>query len=199
MNNSQFYRLCASAFILLVLLSFGVQSCDKKTENDPAEVAEEQNEAKFENSANEEALEDDASFFVDIAELNLTGTELGRLAQQKGQSRQVKDHGKTMEADHRQANNALNDLAARKGFTIPTELTSDGKDAYDKLNKADAQSFDNEYLDKMIKLHEEGIEEFEENLSRTQDQDIRSWAQSNVAEWRKHLTHTREIRDKLKK
>ncbi len=199
MNNSQFYRLCASAFILLVLLSFGVQSCNKKTETDPAEVAEEQNDAKLDNMPNEDALADDASFLVDIAELNYAGIEIAKMAQQKGLSHQVKDHGKTMEADHRQANNKLNDLAARKGFSLPTALTEDGRDAHDKLNKKDAESFDEAYLDKMVKLHEEGIEEFEDNLSRTQDQDIRSWAESAVAEWRKHLTHTREVRDNIKK
>lgn len=199
MNNSQFYRLCAIAFLLLVSLSFGVQSCNKKAETDTKEIADDQNDAKFDERANDDSRTDDAEFLVEITELNLKGVELGRLAQQKGTSQSVKDHGKMMETEHRQLGNALNDLAARKDISLPTALTEDGKEAYKGLNEEKQDSFDKAYLDKMISIHEEGIEELEQQASRTQDEEIRNWANANLESWRAHLTHTREAKNQLRK
>ena len=85
MKNSSFYRLCALSMLMLSALTFSVQSCNKKEQpTDTEEVAEEQNEAKFDNDStgvDNDAKEDDSEFLVSAAEVDLKEIELGKLAQ----------------------------------------------------------------------------------------------------------------------
>ena len=61
-RTSLFSKMLLGAAV--VTLSFGMQSCkDENKQEDPKEVAEDENEAKFDDTANEE-MEDDADFLI---------------------------------------------------------------------------------------------------------------------------------------
>ena len=89
----------AVVFALLFLIS----SCNnEKKPEDTKEVAEEHNDAKFDNSK-----EKDAQFLVTAAEINLEEINLGQLAQNKGIMADVKALGKMMETEHSAAQKDL--------------------------------------------------------------------------------------------
>ena len=103
----------------VVTLSFGMQSCkDENKQEDPKEVAEDENEAKFDDTANEE-MEDDADFLIFAAEMDMKEIELGKLAQQKSTNPDVKALGKMMVDQHTTASATTKALAAKKNITLP--------------------------------------------------------------------------------
>ena len=105
----------SAVFVLLFLISS--YNNEKKPE-DTKEVAEEHNDAKFDNSK-----EKDAQFLVTAAEINLEEVNLGQLAQNKGTMADVKALGKMMETEHSAAQKDLQALAAKKQITLPHAWT----------------------------------------------------------------------------
>lgn len=166
-----------------LLLMLVIPACDNaKTIKDTAEVAEEQNDAKFNN-----AKEEDAEFMVNAAEISLEEIQLGQLAQTRGSASHVKDLGKMMVTEHQKAFAELQVLASAKQITIPTTLTDDGKETYNNLMNTKASNFDKEYADMMVNGHKDAISAFEEASTDAKDPDIRNWALSTLPSLRQHL------------
>ncbi len=188
---SGFARLVASLIIMIV---FAFISCngDKKPE-DTKVVAEEHNDAKFDN-----AKEDDAKFLVTAAEINLEEIQLGQLTQKNGMIKDVKDLGKMMETDHSGALKDLQALAAKKQITIPASLTDNGKDAYKKLMEKKGKDFDKAYCGMMVDGHKAAIDKFEKASTGAADPDIKAWAASMLPALRMHLDHSIACQAKCK-
>ena len=164
------------------LLLFTVTSCNNPSTPDSKAIAEDHNDAKFENEKKE-----DANFLVNAAEINIEEIELGRLAQTRGISAQVKELGKTMETAHAKALADLQGLAAKKQITIPTTLTDDGLSSQKKLTDIKGSDFDKEYVDMMVSGHKDAISKFEKISTEGYDSDIRNWAESMLPIFREHL------------
>jgi len=161
--------------------------------DDPKEIAEDQNEEKFDDRKSEK----DAAFLVEAAEINLEEIKLGELAQQKGMTAETKALGKMMVTEHTAALKDLKTLAANKSITIPAVLTEDGQDAWDDLNEEKGTDFDKEYANMMVKGHKSAIRKFENASSNAEDADIRNWASSMLPALRTHLEHAEASKEKL--
>jgi putative membrane protein len=181
---------------LIAIALIGATSCtDNNKPEDTKDVAEEHNEAKFDNTAKEK----DSQFLVDVAEINLEEIQLGQLAQQNSNMTDVKELGKMMENAHSQSLADLTILAGKKIITIPTSLTDDAKDAYAKLNKKSGTEFNNEYCEMMVKGHKDAIALFEKASTECSDLDIRNWALSTLPALRTHLDHAITCESKYRK
>ena len=193
MNNyskTAFYAIGISAFI------FGVSACNNtpKTE-DSKEIAEEHNEAKFDDKKQEK----DAEFLVNAAEINMEEIQLGQLAQSKSKNADVIALGKMMETEHTKALNDLKTLASKKNVTLPATLTENGQEAFSKLNDKTGKDFDKDYCDMMVKGHKDAIDKFEKASKDAEDAEVRSWAGSMLPSLRTHLEHSQSCEDKMKK
>ena len=182
----------ASASLIIVLTT--LPSCNNSKPEDTKEVAEEHNDAKFDN-----AKEDDAKFLVSAAEINLEEINLGQLAQNNSMNADVKSLGKMMETEHTKALSDLQALAAKKQITIPTALTDDGMSASKKLMEMKASKFDKEYCDMMVNGHKDAINKFEKASTDATDPDIRNWASSMLPALRTHLDHCLTCQSKCDK
>lgn len=180
----------------VVTMSMGVVSCNDKKQEDPAEVAEEQNEQKFDDTANDN-LEDDSEYVVLAAEVDMKEIELGKLAQQKGMDAEVKAYGKMMVDAHTKASATTKDLAQRKNISLPAATTDDVKDALEDLNGKTGNDFDEAYIDKMVDGHEKTIKKMEKASENAKDADIRKWAADMLPVLRMHLDHAKKLDDKM--
>lgn len=179
----------------VVTMSLGTVSCkDENKEEDPKEVAEDQNEAQFENN---DDMEDDSDYLVAAAEIDMKEIELGKLAQQKGSSADVKSFGKMMVDEHTKASSQTKALAESKSITLPTALTEKGQDAYNDLNDETGLDFDKKYAEMMVDAHEKGIEKMEKASEKANDQEIRTWAAGMLPTLRTHLEHAKALKDKV--
>lgn len=176
----------------VVTMSLGAVSCKDDKPKDTEEVAEEANEEKFDDMAND-SLEDDSDYLVFAAETDLKEIELGKLAQQKGMHAETKAFGKMMEEMHTKALAELKTAAAAKNITIPQSLTEDGKEAWDDLNKKEGHDFDAAYADDMVDGHEKAINKMEKAADKAQDPDIKTWAANMLPNLRSHLEQAKTL------
>lgn len=186
------------SFIVMTFIAslFVIVSCStNETAENPKEVAEKQNDIEFDT----QARENDAQFLVNAAEMNMEEIRLGQLAQQKGQSTEVKELGKIMEESHSKSLQDLTALAKSKNVTIPTSPTENAQESYRKLNEKSTDDFDEAYADLMVNEHKDAIEAFEKASKDCQDPDIKNWATSSLPDLRKHHNHSVECQKKIDK
>ena len=86
-----------------------------------------------------------------------------------------------------QAMKDLQGLAAKKQITIPTTLTDNGGDAYDKLMKKTGKDFDKAYINLMLKNHEADIKVFRKESADGKDPDLKIFATSTPPVVQKHI------------
>src|SRR6185369_7749372 len=87
----------------------------------------------------------DKTFMHKAAKGGMMEVAMGRLAEQKGQSEDVKSFGKRMVTDHSKANDELKSIAEKKGVKLASKEPS-GKWSSDKA-----------YMDMMVKDHEKDL------------------------------------------
>ncbi|NBL65842.1 DUF4142 domain-containing protein [Flavobacterium sp. NST-5] len=180
----------------VIALSLGTVSCkDENKAEDPKEVAEEANEAKFDES---DKLEDNAEIAVDAAEFDLMQRELAKVAQVKAMLQAVKDLAKTVENEHNESFNELSTLAQSKQISIPTALTDDGQKEYDRLNKVEAKNFDKEYLDRIAKDHKDAIDDYRKNAEKTTDVELKNWLMGKVTTLQAHHDKVVALQETIK-
>lgn len=189
--------LAGKAILGAGLLVIFLNSCKNETkQEDPKEVAEDTNEAKFDSIADKK---DDSEYLVDIAEVNLAEIEIGKLAQQKSTNPEVKKFGKMLVDEHTKSAGEVSALAKSKNFTLPTSLTEEGQEEYKKLNEKSGLDFDKKFADMMIDGHEKAIEELQKAIKDAKDQDIKLWASNNIAPLTAHLEHAKLLKQELDK
>jgi putative membrane protein len=137
------------------------------------------------------ALSDkDKSFMKDAAKGGMMEVEIGKMAQQKGKSADVKKFGSTMVTDHSKANNELMGIAKKKGVDLSKE-----KPSMKKLNDA---NFDKEYINAMVKDHEQDLSAFQAEAKNGSDADVKAFASKTSAVIKKHLDMAKAAQAKLK-
>jgi putative membrane protein len=114
----------------------------------------------------------------------------GKVAEERGQSAEVKKIGARMVADHSKANNELVELAKKKGLSIDI---SKGK----PRNFTSAR-FDGQYLASMEKDHEMDIKAFEREASSGDDADLKAFASRTLPTLKAHLGMVKDAQKKMK-
>jgi putative membrane protein len=186
-------KVILGAGLIIIFLN----SCKNETkQEDPKEVAEDSNEAKFDSI---DTKEDDSQYIVDIASINLAEIELGKLAQTKSTNPEVKKFGKMMVDDHTKLASEVSALAKTKNYTLPTSLTEEGQEEYNKLNEKTGVDFDKKFADMMVDGHQKAIDKVKKTAEKATDQDVKLWASNNVAGLTAHLEHAKLLKESLDK
>lgn len=195
MKKTKYIQIAfASAMIIATLLL--VASCgSNQNDEDSKEMAEEHNDAKFEDNKQEE----DAQFLVNAAEINLHEIQLAQLAQQKGKSAHILELAKIMEEAHSKSQRDLVSLANRKSITIPSSPTNDANDVYADLNEKSGIDFDKAYANELVDGHEDAVETFENASRDCSDLEIKNWAKTTLPDLRTHLDRSMECQKKTEK
>lgn len=137
------------------------------------------------------ALSDkDKSFMKEAAKGGMMEVDMGKMAQQKGKSPDVKKIGGRMVADHSKANAELMAIAKKKGVDLSKE-----KAKVEHLNDA---NFDKEYVNAMVKDHEKDLAEFQAEAKNGTDADVKAFASKTSGVIKKHLEMVKAAQAKLK-
>ena len=127
----------------------------------------------------------DKAFMRNAAKGGMMEVAMGKLAEQNGQSDDVKAFGKRMVADHSKANDELMALAEKKGVKLPSE------------KPAKQWSSDKDYMTMMVKDHEKDLAEFQAEASNGSDPDLKKFAERTAKTVQKHLELAKETQGKL--
>jgi putative membrane protein len=189
--------LAVKAILGAALIIIFLNSCKNETkQEDPKEVAEDANETKFDSI---DSKEDDSQYLVDQAEINLEEIEIGKLAQTKSTNAEVKKFGKMLVDEHTKSASEVSTLAKTKNFTLPTSLTEDGQDKFNKLNEKSGVDFDKKFADMMVDGHEKAIDKIKKAAENAKDADVRQWATNSIPVLTTHLEHAKVLKESLDK
>lgn len=185
-------RILFSSMILASMLTFS--SCNSNKAEDSTEVAEDQNEQKFEDTK----VEDDTEFAVDAADGGMLEVKLGELAQTNGASPAVKEFGKMMVTEHSKANEELTALASTKNISLPLSLSEDNQKKVDELASKKGADFDKAYAAFMVDDHKDDLDEFQEAAKDGKDLEVKAWAAGKVATLQQHLEKAQALKAAVK-
>jgi putative membrane protein len=171
------------AFIGFGLSAYGAEKKDEKKTAQPS--------ATTSKSPAPASLSDkDKSFMKEAAQGGMSEVEMGKMAQQKGKSADVKKFGSTMVADHGKANNELMAIAKKKGVDLSKEKA--------KMMKLNDANFDKEYVDAMVKDHEKDLSAFQAEAKNGSDAEVKAFASKTSAVIKKHLDMAKAAQAKMK-
>jgi putative membrane protein len=180
--------------LMLCAALFSVASCND-TPDDAKEVANEQNEAKFEDTN----IEKDTEFAVAAADDGMFEVEAGRLALNNASSTNAKEVAQMMIDEHSKANEELKSAAAAKNITLPTSISESKQNKLNDLSKKTGADFDKAYLSEMEDAHKSAIDKFEKQANDGNDADLKAWAGGKVPVLKHHLEMVQSAQEALKK
>jgi putative membrane protein len=140
----------------------------------------------------------DAKFAVEAANGGMAEVELGKLAQEKGLSQQVKDFGAMMVNDHSAANLKMTALAKSKGISLPATISASEQKLKDDLSKKSGRDFDKAYAAAMVDDHQEDIKSFESALRELKDPDLKAFAAETLPTLKTHLAAIQKVQAAIK-
>ena len=129
----------------------------------------------------------DRKFVQEAAESGMMEVEAGELAQQHGQSDQVKEIGSTLVEDHTQANQELKQIASEQGIDLPAQIGKKKQNMLTKLEQASAEEFDRIFLRQQEKAHRQSIQRSDHVAAQSENQAIKEFAAKTLPTLRKHL------------
>lgn len=144
-------------------------------------------------AADEAEPRTDAEFASKIAQSGKFETKAGMIAQQRSQSADIKTFGQLMVQDHTRADKELTALAAKKGWTIPTELDAKHQEKLTRLERLSGAEFDRAYTEMMTKGHSKAAVTFRQASQGAQDADFKAWASKTLPEIENHLAHSEKL------
>jgi putative membrane protein len=141
---------------------------------------------------------DDNKFLTAVTESNLTEIKTGQAAEQMSKNEKIKDFGKMLAKDHEAAGKKVAAVAAKVGFTPPTELDSSHQSMVDELNKKTGFDFDKAFIKDQIKGHEDTIKVTEDEANNGKNADVKQLATELLPTLREHLVKAKELDDQIK-
>lgn len=141
----------------------------------------------------------DEKMMKQMAESHLSEINLGKLAQEKAQSDEVKTFAKKMVDDHTKALDALKQMADSKGVTLPTEPGKQQMATQKKLEAQSGQKFDRQYMQQAgDRAHKETHKLLQRAASRAEDTDLKNYASTALGTVESHMQMAKETTQNLK-
>ena len=136
----------------------------------------------------------DRHFITQATEDGHAEVALGKLAQQNGANKVVKDFGQRMVADHGTANEELAGIATKLGITPPS---AKHKADMKKLSKLKAADFDREYAEHMVKDHEKAVTLFEKEARNGEAPELKAFASKTLPVLQEHLKMAKAMQSRI--
>jgi putative membrane protein len=155
-----------------------------------AQAAEKKTEQNSKSPAMATLSDKDKAFMKEAAMGGMMEVDMGKMAQQKGKSADVKKIGGTMVADHSKANAELMGIAKKKGVDL-----SKAKAKMKHLNDA---NFDKDYISAMVDDHQKDLAAFQAEAKNGSDADVKAFASKTSAVIKKHLDMVKAAQAKMK-
>jgi len=149
--------------------------------------------ANTKSTANGGVATKDHDFMTKAAQGGMAEVQLGQLAQQNGESQQVKDFGQRMVTDHSKANDELKQLATQEGVALPTSLDAKDEATMKRLEKLHGAAFDKAYMRDMVNDHRKDVAEFKHEAKTGNNQAVKDWASKTLPTLESHLSEAEKV------
>ncbi|MBL7909493.1 MAG: DUF4142 domain-containing protein [Bacteroidia bacterium] len=178
----------------IAVLGFAITLTTSCSDNkDAKEVAEETNE---ENLGRKE--EKDADHLVEAYSANMYEIKASENAALNASTTEVKKIATLMIEAHGKMNVDIEKLAATKSITLPNDLTFEQRNDLEKITEKTGVDYDKVYISKMKDKHEDALEMLNKISEKSNDAEIKSWAQQTAPEVSAHLEMVKAADENLK-
>lgn len=126
------------------------------------------------------------TFIAKAIQGNMAEVSMGQLAQQNGQSDDVKQYGQMLATDHGAANEKAQAVAQQMSVTAPTEPNRQQKADYAKMQKMSGAAFDKAFAQHMVMDHKKDIAEYTK-ASKMKGDPAGDYASQTLPALQKHL------------
>ena len=185
-----------SSLIVVGILCI-TQACNNSDNKDAVDKANDANDKKDTTAMTSETTKDTmatmpvnddvAKFAVKVANIGMTEIQLGKMAEEKGTSKAIKDFGTMMVKDHSMAADQLKSLATEKNITLPSAVGDDMQKKINDLSKETGKDFDKDYVNTMVSGHTDAIDAFEDVAKNSKDSAFKNFAVKTLPTLYKHL------------
>jgi putative membrane protein len=118
---------------------------------------------------------------------------MGQLAEQKGNSSDVKSYRRRMVQDHSKMGEQMKMVAREEGVTPPSSPTMMQQADIKKLEGLSGDDFDQEYIKMMLKDHESDLNDFKKEAQDGKSAKVKEAASQGAPIISEHLTMIRQI------
>jgi putative membrane protein len=139
----------------------------------------------------------DSDFVAKAGSGGMAEVRLGKLAQQKGSSAEVKQFGERMVTDHTKANQELTAAAGQAGLAPPSILLPKEQRTASKLSTKSGSGFDKAYMAEMVKDHTEDIRLFQHEARSGRAESLKQVAANTLPTLREHLQMAKQVAAKV--
>ena len=139
----------------------------------------------------------DSKFMTHAASDGMAEVRMGQIALEKSSDASVKQLAKRIVDDHTKANDTLRALAQTKQVALPATPDADAQKTASDIEALDAKKFDKEWAATMVKDHQKAVALFTAEAGRTQDREVRAFAQATLPTLKTHLELARQLQDQL--
>ena len=143
-------------------------------------------------AADTKAGADTASVLTKLHPSNQMAIAAGKMAEETGQSKDVKGFGKTLVTDHSAADKKVMKLAKDEKIDLPAAAPMPDA-AMDKLKSAPATDFDRMFAADMLEDHKKDIAEVKTARDKTADADLKALLSDLLPTLEKHLETAESI------
>lgn len=137
----------------------------------------------------------DSSFVAMAAQADMTTAHLGKVAEDRGANDKIKDLGKTLVQDHTNDYEALTEVAAKTGETIPKAIDRQNDREISMLDRYKGKTFDHAFLTHEQMEHEKLVRAFKEEAEHGSNPAIKAYANKALPTIEQHL---HDVQDLLK-
>ena len=169
-----FFGLVSASLLINSLPVHSQEKEIKPSASQSKETSSRASQAKL-NQADERMLKQ-------LAQAHLAEIALGKLAQDKAQSSEVKTFAKKMLDDHTKANDELKQLAQSKGVSLPVEADRPQQSVEKKLAALSGEKFDRQYMNhESTRALKDTHRLLERIHSKSEDADLKTYASKIIA------------------
>lgn len=129
----------------------------------------------------------DAQYLQRLAEVDLAEVQMGKLAQEKASSEEVKDFAEHMVDDHGKALDESRDLAKQQGVDLPSSPSKKHQAEMKKLQSKSGAAFDRAYMQAMVKGHREALKMAQRAAKNADASEIKDAARKHAEKISEHL------------
>jgi len=135
----------------------------------------------------------DKHFVSEAIKGGMAEVEMGRLAEEKGTSSDVKEFGRHMVNDHTNLGDQIRQVASQAGVSAPTSPTMLEQIEIKKLRGLAGEEFDHEYIKAMLKDHEEDLKDFKKEADTGTSSLVKNAANHGAEVISSHLSMIKQI------
>jgi putative membrane protein len=152
-------------------------------------------DANTSSTSNNNVVTDEKSkeFLTKVANGGMAEVQMAKDAQQKATIAAVKSFAAMLERDHTAVNDQVKNFAGQRNVALPTAPSDDKQKMINDMNKMSGKAFDKDFIDMMVKNHNDGIKLFEDTKANASDVDIKNFADKTLPTLKMHLDSAKAI------